>query len=85
MLAAARGLVTESFALFRIAPQAWEAPAADSFALLLGSANALRHGGAALAGWRGKPAWCVGAATRARRRRWGWPSRGRAKAGCKRC
>lgn len=62
--ATARGLVAENFALFRIAPRAWDAPAADSFdALLLGSANALRHGGAALVGWQGKPAWCVGAAT----------------------
>ena len=45
-------------------PVAWQAPPRDSFdALLLGSANALRHGGGALAGYRGCPALVVGDAT----------------------
>jgi uroporphyrinogen-III synthase len=62
--AAALGLIAERFALFHAAPCAWEAPSPDSFdAILLGSANALRHGGAALAAYAGKPAYCVGEAT----------------------
>jgi uroporphyrinogen-III synthase len=62
--ASALGLVAERFALFRAEPRAWDAPAPDTFdALLLGSANALRHGGAGLAAYAGKPAYCVGQAT----------------------
>jgi uroporphyrinogen-III synthase len=42
----------------------WEAPAAAAFdALLLGSANALRHAGPALADYAGMPAYAVGAET----------------------
>ena len=64
-LAAGReaGLAVEAWPLFEVWPLAWDAPPADSFdALLLGSANALRHGGTALAAYRGKPAYAVGEA-----------------------
>jgi len=62
--ARALGLAAHSFPLFAAMPRAWDAPAPDSFdALLLGSANALRHGGPALADYIGKPAYCVGEAT----------------------
>lgn len=60
----AAGLAIEGWPVFAIRPLAWEAPAPEAFdALLLGSANALRHGGAALAAYRGKPAYAVGEAT----------------------
>ena len=62
--AATLGLVAERFPMFCAQPRDWEAPAPDAFdALLLGSAQACRFGGAALAGYAGKPAYCVGAAT----------------------
>jgi uroporphyrinogen-III synthase len=62
--AAALGLVAERFPLFHTAPHPWDAPAPESFdALLIGSANALRHGGPQLAAYAGKPAYCVGQAT----------------------
>lgn len=62
--AAALGLVAERFPLFAAEARAWDAPAPDTFdALLLGSAQACRLGGAALADYAGKPAYCVGAAT----------------------
>jgi uroporphyrinogen-III synthase len=52
--------------LFEIAPVEWIAPdAADYDALLLTSANAVRHGGAQLAALRGLKAYCVGEATAA--------------------
>ncbi|MBC7159029.1 MAG: uroporphyrinogen-III synthase [Porphyrobacter sp.] len=61
---AAAGLAVEPWPLFEIRPLAWPAPPPDAVnALLLGSANALRHGGPALAAYRGKPALCVGEAT----------------------
>lgn len=65
-VAAARalGLEARGFALFDVRALPWQAPDADSFdALLIGSANALRHGGAALTAWRGRPAYAVGAST----------------------
>lgn len=62
--ARAMGLEAHGFPLFEVRPLGWDAPPAASFdALLIGSANALRHGGAALAAYRGKPAYAVGAAT----------------------
>jgi uroporphyrinogen-III synthase len=62
--ARASGLDAHGFPLFSIRPIAWEPPSPDRFdALLLGSANALRHGGPALAAYAGKPAYAVGAAT----------------------
>ena len=64
--ARAMGLEAHGFPLFAIQPLVWQVPPADSFdALLIGSANALRHGGAALAAWRGKPVYAVGETTAA--------------------
>lgn len=58
------GLPMLAAPLFRVEPLDWQAPPADSVdALLLGSANAIRHAGPQLATYRGKPAWCVGATT----------------------
>ena len=65
-LAAARGagLAAHAFPLFEVRPLPWEpVPPADVDALLLGSANALRRGGGALALYRGMPAYCVGETT----------------------
>jgi len=65
-VAAARalGLDAHGFPLFAVRALDWTPPVPDSFdALLIGSANALRHGGAALAAWRGKPAYAVGRTT----------------------
>lgn len=60
----ALGIEAHGFPLFAVEPVAWSAPPAGSFdALLLGSANALRHGGAQLARYAGKPAYVVGATT----------------------
>lgn len=58
------GLAIAGWPLFAVRALAWNAPPPSSFdALLLGSANALRHGGPALAAYRGKRAFAVGAAT----------------------
>jgi uroporphyrinogen-III synthase len=63
-LAEEMGLPVVAAPLFATVPLPWDAPAPDDFdALLLGSANALRLGGQALAAYRGKPAYCVGATT----------------------
>lgn len=65
-VAAARalGLDARGHPLFAVRPVAWDPPAADSFdAILLGSANAPRHAGPALARYAGKPAYTVGAVT----------------------
>lgn len=65
-LAAARdlGLDAKGFPLFRVEPVEWDAPDPASFdALLIGSANALRHAGPALAAYAGKPAYAVGETT----------------------
>jgi uroporphyrinogen-III synthase len=60
------GLKSFGFPLFKIVPTSWEAPAPDSFdALLMGSANALRHGGKDLAQYARLPAYVVGEATAA--------------------
>lgn len=60
------GLEARAFPLFAVGPVAWEPPPPDEVdALLIGSANALRHGGSALARFRGKPAYAVGQATAA--------------------
>lgn len=62
--ARALGLAAQAYPLFEIRPRAWPAlDPADVDALLIGSANALRHGGADLDRYRGKPAYCVGAKT----------------------
>lgn len=57
-------LAIESAPLFAIRPVAWSAPDPNEIdALLVGSANALRHGGKSLAAFRGKPLYAVGEAT----------------------
>ncbi|WP_299193546.1 uroporphyrinogen-III synthase [uncultured Erythrobacter sp.] len=52
------------YPLFDIEPREWSAPDADEVdALLIGSANAIRHGGAALEPLKSKPVHAVGQAT----------------------
>lgn len=64
--AAGLGLDARVFPLFAIAPVAWDAPdPAEIDALLIGSANAIRHAGPALAAFRDKPVHAVGQATAA--------------------
>jgi uroporphyrinogen-III synthase len=59
-------LTIEGHPLFDIRPLAWDPPPTETVdALLLGSANAVRHAGPALAAFRGKPVYAVGAATAA--------------------
>lgn len=73
--AAARaiGLDVIVMPLFEVDPVEWRAPdAADFDALLLTSANAVRHGGNQLGGLRGLPAYCVGEATAAAARKRGF-------------
>ena len=65
-VAAARALGLEAlgFPLFLVGPLAWTPPPPDSIdALLIGSANAIRHAGPALAAYRGMPCYAVGART----------------------
>lgn len=65
-LAAARaiGLEAQALPLFAIRALAWSPPLRESLdAVLLGSANALRHGGSALAAYRGLPTYAVGETT----------------------
>jgi uroporphyrinogen-III synthase len=58
------GLQAYGFPLFAVAPLPWEpVPREEVDAVLLGSANALRHGGAELARYRGLPAYVVGTKT----------------------
>ena len=58
------GLRALGFPLFGVAPLAWEPVAREEIdAVLLGSANALRHGGEGLARYRGLPAYVVGTRT----------------------
>ncbi|HKT85713.1 MAG TPA: uroporphyrinogen-III synthase [Novosphingobium sp.] len=60
------GLDMRVFPLFEVRALDWEpVPPGDVDALLLGSANALRHGGPALDRYRGLPAYVVGQATAA--------------------
>ncbi len=63
---AERGIAAEAMALFVTAPIDWEPPPTTAFdALLLTSANAVRHGGAGLASLAGLPVVAVGPATAA--------------------
>ncbi|HET7575431.1 MAG TPA: uroporphyrinogen-III synthase [Sphingomicrobium sp.] len=58
------GLDTSAIPLFNVEPVAWKAPDPCRFdALLLTSANAVRHGGGQLLGLHGLPAYAVGPAT----------------------
>lgn len=60
------GLAIRACPLSEIRPLAWQAPDPGAIdALLFGSANAVRHAGAALDAFRGKPAYAVGDATAA--------------------
>lgn len=62
--ARALGLAAWGEPLFRIARVAWNPPPAGDFdAVLIGSANALRHGGPALARYAALPAYVVGTTT----------------------
>lgn len=62
--ARARGLDAHGFPLFEVHAVHWDPPAPESFdAIVLGSANAPRHAGPALAAYAGKPAYAVGAVT----------------------
>ncbi|WP_404710808.1 uroporphyrinogen-III synthase [Sphingomonas sp. MMS24-J13] len=63
--AAAMGFAATAAPLFTIGPVAWTPSAARHDALMLTSANALRHAGDALARYRPLPAYAVGAATAA--------------------
>lgn len=57
-------LEIEGCPLFEIRPVSWDAPEPDDIdALLIGSANAVRHGGPELAAFVGKPAFAVGKVT----------------------
>lgn len=59
-----RGLTAIAAPLFAIEPRAWEPPdPATVDALLVGSANAIRHAGAALQVFANKPVYAVGAST----------------------
>ena len=64
--ARAMGLDSVAMPLFEVEPVEWEAPDPGGFdALLLTSANAVRHGGAGLERLRGLPVYAVGEATAA--------------------
>ena len=59
-----QGLEAVAVPLFEVEPMGWQAPEAASFdALLLTSANAIRHGGDDLAKLRGLRVYAVGEAT----------------------
>lgn len=71
--AAHLGLMVESHPLFTVASVPWAVPdAAQLDAILFGSANALRHGGAGLAALTTLPALCVGESTATAARRAGF-------------
>ena len=58
------GLTTHGFPMFEVREIPWDAPPRDSVdALLIGSKNALRHGGAALSTFKGLPVYAVGEKT----------------------
>ncbi|MEA1014229.1 uroporphyrinogen-III synthase [Sphingosinicella sp. LY1275] len=64
--AEALGLEPVTVPIFVVRPLAWESPAPASVdALLLTSANAIRHGGGGLGRFTGLPCYCVGPATAA--------------------
>ena len=62
--ARAMGLDAHGFSLFEVGAVAWDPPEAGRFdALLVGSGNVLRHGGAALFAYRALPVHAVGEIT----------------------
>lgn len=64
-VAAARalGLEAQGEPLFEVRPREWTMPEGGFDALLIGSANALRHGGPQLGGLTGLPVYAVGETT----------------------
>lgn len=63
-LLAARGFDPILYPLFAVEPLAWDRPPEGAFdALLLTSANAVRHIGAGIGAMRSLPSYCVGEAT----------------------
>ena len=78
----ARGRTAIRLPLFEARPLAWEAPdPADFDALIVTSANALRHGGAGLGALTGLPLYAVGEATAEAARRRGFEVAGVGDAG----
>ncbi len=64
--ARAAGIEAHGFPLFAVTPRSWQVPAPGQHdALLIGSANALRHGGPGLAALRHLPVYAVGETTAA--------------------
>ncbi len=64
--AEANGLTPVLVPLFKVEPAEWQAPDPSEYdAPLLTSANALRHAGIGLDGFRELPAYCIGEATAA--------------------
>lgn len=62
--ARAAGIETHGYPLFAVTPRPWDVPLRANYdALLIGSANALRHGGAGLAALRDLPVYAVGETT----------------------
>jgi uroporphyrinogen-III synthase len=83
--ARACGLKAIAKPLFEVEPIAWDVPEAASFdALLLTSANALRHGGEGLHALRGLPVYAVGDATAEAAREAGFDIKGTGDAGVER-
>jgi uroporphyrinogen-III synthase len=77
-----QGLDALAVPLFEIEPVEWEAPDAGSFdALLLTSANAVRHAGDGLQQLRGLPVYAVGDATAEAAREAGFDIKGSGDAG----
>lgn len=75
----AMGLEPVAVPLFEIAPLSWDAPDPDRFtAIAMTSANAARHGGAALERYRHLPVFAVGEATAIAARAAGFASIGMA-------
>src|SRR5688500_2460057 len=83
--ARAMGLEPVTMPLFQVEPLDWEVPDAGSFdALLLTSANAVRHGGQALRSLRQLPVYAVGEATAAAAREAGFDIASTGDAGAER-
>jgi uroporphyrinogen-III synthase len=81
----AMGLEPVAMPLFEVEPVDWEAPDAGSFdALLLTSANAVRHGGEGLQRFRQLPVYAVGEATAAAAREAGFDIAGTGDSGVER-
>lgn len=78
----AQGIAAHGFPLFEIRAMAWDAPDPAGFdALLAGSGNVFRHGGASLAAYRALPVHAVGEATAAAARAAGFGVAGTGSSG----